>query len=203
MNAAVRDVEAARSSRSNLHSLHVPTLLLQGRHDFLFDIDQAVAAYKLLAGPKQLYLGDLGHAPAKNPTAEEPTYLNEVLGWFDEYLAGGPKASGGVDLAHDPWDGTTSHYKKPPAHAAQEREPPRHEDAQDDQQRSRQHHPLRAPHGRPVRDLRRRLPHGSLLGQGNYGWLIASVGVKGSSTPVTFGAAPLNRTAVGDGARSR
>ena len=161
-----KSVEAARSSRSKLHSLHVPTLLLQGRHDFLFDIDQAVAAYKLLAGPKRLYLGDIGHAPAKNPTAEEPTYLNEVLGWFDEYLAGGPKASGGVDLAHDPWDGTTSHYKSLPTHAAQEREPPRHEDAQDDQQRSQRHHPLRAPHGRPVRDLRRRLPHGSLLGPG-------------------------------------
>ena len=27
-----------------LHTLTVPTLLLQGRHDFLFDIDQAIAA---------------------------------------------------------------------------------------------------------------------------------------------------------------
>ncbi len=58
--------------RSHLHALTVPTLMLQGRHDFLFDMDQATAAWKLLAGPKRLFLGDLGHPPAKNPTAEEP-----------------------------------------------------------------------------------------------------------------------------------
>ena len=72
-DAAVTSAEAARSSRSQLHALTVPTLLLQGRHDFLFDMDQAIAAWKLLAGPKRLYLGDLGHAPAKNPAAEQPT----------------------------------------------------------------------------------------------------------------------------------
>ena len=47
--------------------LTTPTLLIQGRHDFLFDIDQALAAYKALKGPKRLYLGDLGHPPAANP----------------------------------------------------------------------------------------------------------------------------------------
>ena len=41
----------------------MPTLLIQGRHDFLFDVDQAEAAFKLLKGPKRLYLGDLGHPP--------------------------------------------------------------------------------------------------------------------------------------------
>jgi len=109
---AVKNVEAARSSRPRLHSLTVPTLLLQGRHDFLFDIDQAVAAYKLLAGPKRLYLGDIGHAPAKNPPAEAPTYLTEAVEWFNQYLAGGPKlVGGGVELAHDPWHGKTTFYK--------------------------------------------------------------------------------------------
>jgi pimeloyl-ACP methyl ester carboxylesterase len=116
VTAAVTTAEAARSSRSKLHSLSVPTLLLQGRHDFLFDLDQALAAYKLLAGPKRLYLGDLGHAPAKNPSAEVPTYLTEVVGWFNQYLAGGPKlVGGGIELAHDPWDGKTSFHKGPPA----------------------------------------------------------------------------------------
>jgi hypothetical protein len=85
--------------------------LLQGRHDDLFDMGQAIAAYKLLAGPKRLYLGDLGHGPSQNPPAEQPTYLAKVLGWFDHYLAGGPKVGGGVELAHDPWDGTTTSYK--------------------------------------------------------------------------------------------
>ena len=116
VNASVNTIEAARSSRPKLHSLTVPTLLLQGRHDFLFDMDQAVAAYKLLAGPKRLYLGDLGHAPSENPAAEQPTYFTEVVGWFEHYLAGGPDVvGGGVELAHDPWDGKTNVYKGLPA----------------------------------------------------------------------------------------
>src|SRR5205085_4495967 len=82
---AVTSVEAARSARPHLHTLTVPTLLLQGRHDFLFDMDQAIAAWKLLAGPKRLYLGDLGHAPAKNPSAEVPGYVAEAAAWFEEY----------------------------------------------------------------------------------------------------------------------
>ena len=68
--AVVSALAAPRSVLSHLGSISTPTLLIQGRHDFLFDIDQAEAAYKQLAGPKQLYLGDLGHAPAANPPAE-------------------------------------------------------------------------------------------------------------------------------------
>ena len=110
----VTSAESARSSRSNLHSLDVPTLLLQGRHDFLFDMDQAIAAWKLLAGPKRLYLGDLGHPPAKNPPAEQTDYAEAAIGWFIHYLASGEKPNGGVQLAHDPWDGTWSTYRKLP-----------------------------------------------------------------------------------------
>jgi alpha-beta hydrolase superfamily lysophospholipase len=106
----VKSAEAARSSRTHLHSLSVPTLLLQGRHDFLFDMDQALAAYRLLAGPKRLYLGDLGHPPAANPTAELPTYLGEAVAWFAHYLAGQGTVHGGVELAHDPWNGSTTSY---------------------------------------------------------------------------------------------
>src|SRR5207237_9618529 len=102
---AVKSIEAARSWRSKLHSLAVPTLLLQGRHDFLFDIDQALAAYKLLAGPKRLYIGDLGHPPASNPASELPTYLGEAVTWFGHYLAGVGSVRGGGQLAHDPWAG--------------------------------------------------------------------------------------------------
>ncbi len=110
----VTSTEAARSSRSHLHALKVPTLLLQGRHDFLFDMDQAIAAWKLLAGPKRLYLGDLGHPPAANPTAEEPVYITDAALWFVHYLPGGSATNEGVELAHDPWDGTTTMYKKLP-----------------------------------------------------------------------------------------
>ena len=114
VTAEVASSVTARSSRSQLHALTVPTLLLQGRQDFLFDLDQAIGAYKLLAGPKRLYVGDIGHPPAKNPSAEVPTYLAQVVGWFDQYLAGGPKVGGGIELAHDPWDGTTTTYRKLP-----------------------------------------------------------------------------------------
>lgn len=102
---AVTSIEAARSSRSHLHALTVPTLLLQGRHDFLFDMDQATAAWKLLAGPKRLYLGDLGHPPAKNPANEQPVYIGDAVLWFAHYLDGfGSEGSDDILLAHDPWD---------------------------------------------------------------------------------------------------
>jgi pimeloyl-ACP methyl ester carboxylesterase len=112
---AVKSAEALRSPRSKLHSLAVPTLLLQGRHDFLFDMDQALAAYKLLAGPKRLYLGDLGHPPATNPSAEVPTYLGEAVAWFEHYLAGFEAVGGGVQLAGDPWDGKVTIFKNAPS----------------------------------------------------------------------------------------
>jgi hypothetical protein len=185
--------ETARSSRPELHSLTVPTLLLQGRHDFLFDMDQAVAAYKLLAGPKRLYLGDIGHAPAKNPSAEAPTYLTEVVGWFNQYLAGGPKlVGGGVELAHDPWNGTTSFYTRIPATRHQSVNLPGTKRI--------------AGVGTVTRSVR--LPGGpfetfgdSSLSvrysdhQADFKQIRATVSVKGSKTPVTFGAATVAGTA--------
>ena len=191
VTAAVKSAEAARSSRSKLQSLHVPTFLLQGRHDFLFDMDQAIAAYKLLAGPKRLYLGDIGHAPAKNPAAEEPTYLTEVVRWLDEYLAGGPKLGGGVELAHDPWNGATTSYKGLP--------PTRHKVVTLPGTTK-----LTAPGASTSRSIR--LTGGPLetFGDGSItvrysgaasSWthLVATVAVKGTSTPVTFGAARVTK----------
>ncbi len=191
VNAAVQSVEAARSSRSGLHSLDVPTFLLQGRHDFLFDADQAVAAYKLLAGPKRLYLGDIGHAPAKNPAAEETTYLTQAVAWFNEYLAGGPKVSAGVDLAHDPWDGTTTSFKSIPG--------TRHKVVNLPGTAK-----LRTPAASTTRSVR--LTGGPLetFGDGSItvhysgaasSWtrLVATVAVKGSAVPATFGAAKVTK----------
>jgi pimeloyl-ACP methyl ester carboxylesterase len=108
---------AARSPLRALPSISTPTLLVQGRHDFLFDIDQAKTAYGSLAGPKALYIGDLGHAPATNPAAEAPTYVGLAVKFLRQYLAGGPAAFAGkpVILAHDPWDGKTTIYPGLPA----------------------------------------------------------------------------------------
>jgi alpha-beta hydrolase superfamily lysophospholipase len=104
-------IGARRSVVSRLPSISVPTLLIQGRHDFLFDIDQAEAAYKRLTGPRQLYLGDLGHSPATNPSAEQPYYFGLAVKWFEHFLKGQPgTVTRQVELAHDPWDGKTTTY---------------------------------------------------------------------------------------------
>jgi alpha-beta hydrolase superfamily lysophospholipase len=108
-------VAAAAERSPQPASISVPTLLIQGRHDFLFDIDQAEAAYRQLAGPKALYLGDLGHVPAPSPPAEQPTYLGLAVKWFDKYLKGTGSTGAGVRLAHDPWDGKVTSYTGLPA----------------------------------------------------------------------------------------
>ena len=110
VTTAAAAAAAARSPLTQLPSISVPTLLVQGRHDFLFDIDQAETAYRQLAGPKELYLGDVGHVPAPNPPAETPTYLGLAVKWFDKYLKGSGSAGTGVQLAHDPWDGKLTSF---------------------------------------------------------------------------------------------
>jgi alpha-beta hydrolase superfamily lysophospholipase len=187
----VRAVAAVRSSRSKLHALAVPTLIVQGRHDFLFDLDQALAAYRRLAGPKRLYLGDLGHPPASNPPAEQPTYLGEAVAWFRHYLAGSGAVHGGVELAHDPWDGTTTLFRSLPR--------TRHESINLPGRKTL------AAAGSARRAVR--LPGGpletfgdgsiSVRYSGNSGWteLRAMVSVKGRGTPVTVGAARIAQTA--------
>jgi alpha-beta hydrolase superfamily lysophospholipase len=185
---AAKAALAQRSSRSELHSLQVPTLILQGRHDFLFDLDQATAAYKLLAGPKRLYLGDLGHAPAANPAAEQPHYLGEAAAWFEHYLAGTGKVHGGVELAHDPWDGSTTSSTTLPA--------TRHMSV------NLLGAPTLAPGGwltsavRPVGGPLETFGDGSVTvrysGAGKtWTQLVATVSVQGDATPVTEGAAPV------------
>jgi alpha-beta hydrolase superfamily lysophospholipase len=110
---------ATRSPVSALPSITTPTLLIQGRHDFLFDIDQALAAYKAVKGPKRLYLGDLGHTPGISPATapDASTYWGEAVKWFDRFLKG---TVNGIDkpvveLGHDPYDGKTTVVKGIPA----------------------------------------------------------------------------------------
>ncbi len=113
ISTAVTSLAAARSVAPKLNTITTPTFLIQGRHDFLFDIDQALAAYRALAGPKRVYLGDLGHSPAPNPAAEPPVFVAELVKWFDHYVRGvanGIQAQPPIELAHDPWDGKTTSY---------------------------------------------------------------------------------------------
>src|SRR5713101_4085156 len=112
--ATVNALAASRSSISRLSSVTTPTLMIQGRRDFFFDIDQALAAYKLLRGPKRLYLGDLGHSPGISPAAapDAAEYWTEAYKWFDRFLNG--TANGmdktSIELGHDPYDGKTTTY---------------------------------------------------------------------------------------------
>src|SRR4051794_38935272 len=114
---AAAALAASRSPATKLASITTPTLLIQGRHDFLFDIDQALAAYRALKGPKRIYLGDIGHSPAPNPSAESATIFGEAVHWLDRYVKGTPN---GVEkqppivLAHDPWDGKPTSFKTLP-----------------------------------------------------------------------------------------
>jgi predicted acyl esterase len=110
---AVHAFADARSSRALLGNIHAPTFLMQGRRDFAFDTDQALAAYSRLNVPKRLYLADFGHAPASRPAGELEHVLPEVREWFDRYLKGLPN---GIDtrppvaIAPDPWTGRTFSY---------------------------------------------------------------------------------------------
>jgi alpha-beta hydrolase superfamily lysophospholipase len=112
--AAIAPISAARSAAPQLGSISTPTLLVQGRHDFLFDIDQALVAYRQLAGPKALYIGDLGHLPAANPPAELPTIYGLAIAWFNRYLKGSGATGAAITIAHDPWDGTPSTFDSLP-----------------------------------------------------------------------------------------
>lgn len=164
---------AARSSRDRLHALTVPAFAVQSRQDSSFDLDQATAAYRLLAGPKRLYAGDV------------PRALPEIVAWFEKYLAAGPAVSGGVELAHDPWDGATSVFRSlPPTRSVS----------------------VNLPGGATRRSVR--LTGGPLetFGDGlvtvryagatpSWTQLVATVTVKGRKTPVTEGAALVSGAA--------
>jgi predicted acyl esterase len=114
---AIRDLLGARSSLRSMSALTTPSFLFQGRRDFAFDIDQAVEAYKRLAGPKRLYVGDFGHSPSTFPGPDLAHILDVSARWYDRFLKNEPN---GVDrekpvqVASDPWRQAAS-FPKPPA----------------------------------------------------------------------------------------
>jgi predicted acyl esterase len=77
---------APRSSLSGLRSVRTPVFLAQGRRDFLFGINQAIAGYSALRGPKALWLGLQGHPPSTFPAADTVRLEIETHVWFDCYL---------------------------------------------------------------------------------------------------------------------
>jgi len=112
----LRDFAAQRSSRDSLAQVHTPVLLFQGRRDFAFDISQATAGYRRLAGPKELYIGDFGHSPSTFPGPD----LNEVVAvggaWFKRWLVQQPaKPAPAILVSPDPWRGKARVFKSMPA----------------------------------------------------------------------------------------
>jgi pimeloyl-ACP methyl ester carboxylesterase len=114
----VRQLLGTRSSLSALSAVTTPSFLFQGRRDFVFDIDQAADAYRRLAGPKRLYVGDFGHDPSSFPGPDLVHVLDLSTRWYDRFLKGIPN---GVDkekpvqVASDPWSGKTASFARPPA----------------------------------------------------------------------------------------
>jgi len=102
----VQTILGARSSLRFMSTVTTPSFLFQGRRDFAFDIDQAAAAYRRLAGPKRLYIGDFGHSPSKFPGPDLAQILDLSTRWYDRYLKNEPNGidrEKPVQVASDPW----------------------------------------------------------------------------------------------------
>jgi predicted acyl esterase len=114
---AVRQFAAQRSSRAQLSQVTTPVYLFQGRRDFAFDISQATAGYRLLKGPKRLYVGDFGHAPSTFPGPDVNTVLDEGGTWFLRWLVHAPipPVRFPVTIAPDPWHGKAQGLKRLPS----------------------------------------------------------------------------------------
>jgi predicted acyl esterase len=108
--SALRIFAQERSVRHLLDRVRTPVFMIQGRRDFAFDMEQALAAFARLRGPKRLYLSGLGHSPAPNPSAERAHVLSQARLWFDRFLKGTPNgidAQPRIEVAPDPWRGAT------------------------------------------------------------------------------------------------
>jgi fermentation-respiration switch protein FrsA (DUF1100 family) len=112
---ALRAWADARSSRSRLAKVTTPVFMFQGRRDFAFDIAQARAGYRLLKGPKRLYVGDFGHTPSTFPGPDIAQVTSLGLKWFTRYLIGTPANFAPVSLAPSPWRGKLRAYSTLPA----------------------------------------------------------------------------------------
>ena len=112
----LRQWAAQRSSRPMLSRVTTPVYLFQGRRDFVFDLAQAKAAYRLLKGPKELYIGDFGHSPSTFPGPDIKTVVAEGGTWFIRWLIHPPipPIRYPVHISPDPWAGKPRQFKKLP-----------------------------------------------------------------------------------------
>ena len=80
--------------------VHTPIFLIQGLNDGLFDGNSAIQNYNELKArnvPVRLYLGGIGHPPARASGGPEIAHLgDEVTAWMDHYVRG---IDNGIDRA--------------------------------------------------------------------------------------------------------
>jgi hypothetical protein len=87
---AIRALVAPRSALPKIGSVATPVYMFQGRVDYAFDVDQALAAFTGAAGPRHLYIGQFGHAPSSFPGPDVAYVLAQSLAWLDRYVRGVP-----------------------------------------------------------------------------------------------------------------
>jgi predicted acyl esterase len=112
--AAIRAWADARSTRKQLSKVSAPVFMFQGRRDFAFDLAQAKAGYRLLKGPKRLYMGAFGHAPSTFPGPDIGQVISLGRKWFSRYLLNVPMTVAPYSLAPSPWRGKAQGYSKLP-----------------------------------------------------------------------------------------
>ena len=114
---ALRVFTEARSARHLIERVRTPVFMIQGRRDFAFDMEQALAAFSRIRAPKRLYLTGLGHSPATNSPDERPYVLTRMRLWFDRFLKGmrnGIDSSPPIEIAPDPWRGKSGVFRTVP-----------------------------------------------------------------------------------------
>lgn len=84
----LREFGRVRSSSHALRTVKTPVLVVHGRRDFPFSLDEGITAFRGVAGPKRLYIGPSGHAPSKFPGPDLSPLMEETRIWFDRFLKG-------------------------------------------------------------------------------------------------------------------
>lgn len=116
--AQMQAFSQSRSTRRLLARGYPPTLFFQGRRDFAFGLEQGLATYAALQGPKALYIGPFGHAPSRFPGPDFELVMQRSLEWFDRFLLGVPNGIDTrppIELAADPLRGAPTTYRAVPA----------------------------------------------------------------------------------------
>lgn len=120
----VRDALMYRSPKTYMSEIDIPTLIIQGYPDTLFDVSQAAANYagiKANGAPVKMWVYDGGHAlPGSTvPNTQAANITPTVITWMDRYLKGDANVDTGPEAEYfiaGQWHSAT---QWPPASAPQ------------------------------------------------------------------------------------